>query len=290
MTSIEPPSSIEIFNRTNSSPILSWKGKSFQQIMSIIKKNAQDISLNDLDTNSLPRTYFLPNPLKIYRREINIIDSSICNPRTSTTINEMGLPNGTITVSTYSINGLVTLMNPKTPDIQMENPLYNVCQYDDMNNIYVPVTNIQANSLRRLRSNGKMKTNYYTDTNQYLHKRSKTFQQNQFHYQSQTTTDPEKCDGRNLQNVYKTNNTRFETTGSVSSSSRIARLSYDTISGQSKYGNLLHYGANYNGYNIKLKKGQGFPMTRTPIFPNRKLPIKEDTDATTPTCNIIRPL
>lgn len=257
-----PPN--EVFNKSDSSPFISWKGKSLQQIITVIKKNdTKNISLTGTDIN---KTFFLPNPLNIYRRELNLSDSSFCNTRFSTTINEIDLPNGTVLNSTKYSNGLVTLINPKTPEYQMENPQYNVCRYDDDTDVFVPVTNIQANALRRLRSSGKIKNTYFTDTNQYLHKRSKTFQQNQFHYQSQTTTDPSLCDTRNLQNVYKNSNEQFETQGSVTSSSRVSRLKYNTISSQEDYGNLLYYGSNYNGYNIKLKNKSGFLMTKTPTF------------------------
>ena len=70
-------------------------------------------------------------------------------------------------------------------------------------------------------------------------------------------------------NVYKPSNYQFATQGAVSSSSHISRLNYDTISSQEKYGNMLYYGSNYNGYNIKIKKGKGYPMLSSPSFPPR---------------------
>ena len=62
----------------NKVPLIEWKGQTFNQIHSVIKKN-------DLANYALSgdRSKFRANPLKIYRREIVTQDISNCNPRTS---------------------------------------------------------------------------------------------------------------------------------------------------------------------------------------------------------------
>jgi hypothetical protein len=47
----------------NEMPYFSWKGKTFTQITSIIKKNA----MSNIDSK---HSIFMPTPLKLYRREI----------------------------------------------------------------------------------------------------------------------------------------------------------------------------------------------------------------------------
>jgi hypothetical protein len=76
-SSITPPSN----NLKNS-----WRGKTFQEVSSQIQRNAGLHPTQSDNTN-----LFLPNPLKIYRREIG---TTPCHSRTSLKIDVLNQPNG----------------------------------------------------------------------------------------------------------------------------------------------------------------------------------------------------
>jgi hypothetical protein len=148
---------------------IQWKGLTFNQVYSFINKN----------TNSNPNI-FLANPIKHYRREIANQEVSTCNIRTSTSIDILNRPNGTINnTNVTQINGLVNTLDNNLPN--------NSCEtFENCNIVLSPADNAK----RRVRSSGMIKrkfdhTNnnkYYTSTSQYLVSRELTFQQNQYNY------------------------------------------------------------------------------------------------------------
>jgi hypothetical protein len=157
-------------------PVVSWKGKTITQITSSIKKNNVNIDYSD------NRSFFLPNPLKIHRREIvNPIDMTNCYPRTSLRIDEFDRPNGSINnTSSTNKNGLVNTLDNTLPNNTCEEP--GTCT-----KYFSP----SENAKRRCRSSGIIKpkynptnnfSSYYTDSKQYLVSRNKTFLQNQYNY------------------------------------------------------------------------------------------------------------
>lgn len=188
----------------------SWKGKTFNQITSVIKKN---IGSNNTSKHSL----FIPRPLKIYRREIasttstsNSSNPYTCNGRISTSIDLINMPGGSIVVNSGSGNskGLVN-----TLDINLTSNKYEIpgsCQID-VKTCMSQVTNAR----RRVRSSGIIKkqfdltknndTTYHTSTNQYLVSRNKTFQQNQYYYIRQGNSNVKPGDSLSVQNVYSSN-------------------------------------------------------------------------------------
>ena len=95
-------------------------------------------------------------------------------------------------------------------------------------------TNINANV--GVDSSGVLLKKYYTSNNEYLKARCRTFDQRSFHF---TNADGDLiancCDssryvsGNCSKVVYKPNNTQFSTQGAVSSSDRLFRLRYNTI-------------------------------------------------------------
>jgi hypothetical protein len=164
----------------NQIPLVPWKGKTFNQIHSTIKKN--DLSNYTLSGN---RNYFAKGgqPLKIYRREIATTGTDACNARSSSSINEFSRPGGTV-INTSSTNsdGLVNTVTPDIPNNKCET--YESCSV---------VLSPSDSARRRVRSSGminrKFKTTtdinnhtYYTSSGQYLNSRNKTFQQNQYNY------------------------------------------------------------------------------------------------------------
>ena len=174
-------------------PIVSWKGKTFTQITSSIKKNSGNFAGSTVTQPKYKKgkfvgnvtthpNFFLPNPLKIYRREIaNTIDMSNCYQRTSLKIDEIDRPGGSIVnTSVTKINGLVN-----TLDFTLQN---NKCEEPGTCSVFLSPAD---NARRRCRSSGMIKkkynpannfSSYYTDSKQYLVSRNKTFLQNQYNY------------------------------------------------------------------------------------------------------------
>jgi hypothetical protein len=169
----------------NAMPYVSWKGQTLQQITSKIKKNQveadQPISRWNL---------FRAQPLKIYRREIGLgTETPTCNSRISASIDQFQMPNGyIITENTENKSGLVnTLETPTTTNLS-ENGNCTIAEEDRHAHAYVcPVENAK----RRVRSSSglirrsfKPANNndlaYFTNTNQYLVSRNRTFKQNQY--------------------------------------------------------------------------------------------------------------
>jgi len=156
----------------DSIPIIPWKGETLNQLTSFIKLNKPQ------DTGSLVAK-FKANPLKIHRREIASTTVDVCNPRTSTSIDLINSPNGTIVNTQSTIkNGIENTLDINTPN--------NSCH-----NTESCVLSTAENARRRLRSSGMIpkkydvnrnNDTYHTSTKQYLTSRNKTFSQNQYHY------------------------------------------------------------------------------------------------------------
>jgi hypothetical protein len=138
-----------------------------------------------------------------------------------------------------------------------------------------------------------IKNNYSTSSQEYLHTRNRTFQQNQFNYvvSGNRTAEP----GTNLasNNVYRTqseaastctsktpvyykpSNSKFAQQGAVNSGSYLLRKKFDTITDNTvmyrkAYGNqvasAMGYGSAQGVYTYKDKIA--FPVKKTPVFPS----------------------
>jgi hypothetical protein len=153
--------------------IISWKGKTFNEISSSYKKNNGD---NGAD-NIIHQGIFRANPLKIYRRERGATN---CNERISTRISILDSPGGTTVNSKSSICiGNKTIVDFNLTENKSERPGNSAVCFS-----------AAEHAKRRCRSNGIIKKNYdvnknndqyYTNTNQYLESRQKTFDQNQYY-------------------------------------------------------------------------------------------------------------
>jgi len=209
-------------------------------------------------------------------------------------------------------NGLVNINDPNLPNLSGEYPGSSCDQSfpTTTSNIINRCLSTQNNALKRVRSSGmiirKFNNNrnndtYYTSSSQYLNSRNKTFGQNTFHmlrkgdatclpgsaasqqnvYASNISAhcsgDPTTYDPLQTSYIpvyYKPNNTRFAEQGAVSSSSRILRLKYDTITDAgskltSAYGkgtaNALAYSTTDSSlYSMKTK--MGYPNKKTPVI------------------------
>lgn len=142
---------------------VSWKGRTFNQIISKMKKNT---------SSQTGANIFIPPPVKQYRREIDTEDN--CS-RASISLADFFRPGATI-VNSATGAGVHTvdfnLVNDTT-----EKPIAQVstqacaqsCSQSD-------------NAKRRMRSAGAPKQNYYTSTAQYLQNRNIGNSQNNYQY------------------------------------------------------------------------------------------------------------
>lgn len=185
--------------------IISWKGQTFNQITSYIRRNGEVDSTLNVGSNIFKRG----RPLKIYRREIVVPTENSCNQHTSTRIDILNAPGGSITNSIVNTGGLVNTIDFNLTENLSERPgtVSNaVCARN--------VGNTQYNALRRLRSGGMVKkqfdisTNkqtYYTNSQQYINSRNLSFNQNQYYYIRTGNTSSKPGDSLSTNNVYVTN-------------------------------------------------------------------------------------
>ena len=170
---------------------VSWKGQTFNQIVTKLKKNKNDVTSTNI---------FLSSPVKQYRREL--VTTNICS-WSSATINmdDFNVPGGTV-VNSATKKGIFTV-DINLPNDTTERPINNSCA-------------IRANDARRrMRSGGNIKSvanagmsntvKYCTSAIQYLEKRNKKFDQN--NYSVLKYGDPTFNDGipSTTQNVYTAN-------------------------------------------------------------------------------------
>lgn len=165
---------------------ISWKGRTLNQITSTIQKNSLSKGAGSGDN------IFRAMPLKIYRREIatNVPTSKCVNSRVSSSIDELTRPGGFVLPN--------STMNPDNKG------QVNTLEYSapgNLNETYGCVgfgkgaktsyNCAEDNARRRCRSSGIIKRiydparseiAYFTNTNQYLVSRSKTFLQNQYRH------------------------------------------------------------------------------------------------------------
>lgn len=294
----------------NTIPLISWKGKTFTQISANLQKN--DSMTADVNRTNLFRALPMKIYRKEIGALVKTTDNLVCNSRASQSVQNFEIPGGTVTTDTtkYSnVNGLVnTLDIPYLSDNRTDHPCSSCdvsMQTSDTNtSLYIRNLSQQDNARRRVRSAGmirrkfdttKNNDTYYTSTNQYLNSRNRTHSQNQYHnirqgsgtakpgssyttenkYASNTVSH---CSTTDLSTnyvpvYYKPNNSKFAEQGAVTSSNRLVRLKYDTITKagltfRSALGtsveNALAYGVPENGYTIKDKIG--YPLNKTPTF------------------------
>ena len=185
---------------TKSNLVIPWKGKTFNQITSLIQMNSRGES-GSLSTNN----YFRALPILLPRREIvtSQNQNSLCSSRISTSIDIFNQPGGSIINSTVTTNknGLANTIDNTLPNNSCEVP--GTC---------LAFVSPAENAKRRVRSAGMIKrqfdissgnnANYYVDRNQYLTSRSLTFEQNQYNFIRQGNASVKPGDTLSSQNVY----------------------------------------------------------------------------------------
>lgn len=278
----------------NEAAYVSWKGQTFTQITTLIRKNK-------IDRSSTTNMYS-SNPLNIYRREVASINNNKCSGslRTNIRVNSFEQPGGysisNIQSKHIGVESILDKQLVKTKNQQNEHScsdsIYSVPHYVKDISSQNKCLSTQNNALRKARSSGKIKQNFYSTTNQYLYSRKKTFEQNQFNYLktgSKTSVPGSDAASKNTYTnggvsfnaegralscpvVYKPSNYNYSKNGAVDSSTRMNRMKYDklnTISASYKgvYGNAMENsyanGVPTPGYNIK--DIIGYSLTKVPI-------------------------
>jgi len=195
-------------------PTVSWKGKTFQQIASSIKKN----------TNTAEGTYFASRaqPIKHYRRELVLSDTpSTSNQRISMSVDNVNAPGTTIVNSstcygTDCVAGIALNLDMNLTEILSERPCYPSSTQtpntgDDPSSDFSQA----AFARRRVRSSGVISrktrpgtTNdmYKTSNAQYLESRGLTFKQNQYNYVKEGNRSVIPGDVMSMNNIYVGNN------------------------------------------------------------------------------------
>ncbi len=183
--------------------IISWKGRTFNQITSYIRKNGGVNSAVNVGTNIFNRL-----PLKIYRREIAVPTETTCKQGHAMRLDLLNAPGGTITNSAVNAGGLVNTIDFNLTENTSERP-GSACD-----NVCPSAGSSQSNALRRLRSGGMMKKQfdlstskqtYYTNSQQYINSRNRGFNQNQFYYTRVGNSSSKPGDSLSTNNIYATN-------------------------------------------------------------------------------------
>ena len=279
---------------------VSWKSKSLYQIVSGIQKNtsAMDVSANNR---------FLPQPLKLYRKEI--ASRPFTNPtvpRTGVSIDEINRPGVAITIHSYKTN-VITGLDKIVLDAQDSGATSNSTEHPGKCVSFTTnglCLSQETNARRRCRSGGMIKNNYSTSAQEYLHSRNRTFQQNQFNYTVSGNTIAQPGTNSASKNVYRTqgvissaiydpsgslsgckrmrhpftnvyykpSNSKFAQQGPVDAGSYLLRKKFDTITDNTvmyrkAYGNQV---ASAMGYG----SAQGVYTYKDKIaFPVKKTPV-----------------
>ena len=162
--------------------IIQWKGRTFNEVVSVKKKNEPTGS-----------NMFKANPLKIYRREINVDN---CNEKTNASVFMMETPGATIVNSQASnCSGSQQVVDFHYNENKCERP----CSVAGL-----PFSK-SGDALRRVRSSGMNNRKFYSSTKQYLESRSRTHQQNQYYYVRQGDDSVVPGTTGAIQNVYSSN-------------------------------------------------------------------------------------
>lgn len=306
-------------------PYTSWKGKTLSQITANIRENAVIDPYATNTLNIATKLIMNPQPMKLYRKEIASAPLTTCNRRTSVKISDlMEIPGGNIVNSINTNNDLVNINDYNLPNLLGDYPgssCDTTIVHQNGNNLVNRCLSTQNNALRKVRSAGMISRNfnkyknndtYYTSTKQYLDSRNKTFVQNTYHMlrkgdatclpgsaasqqnvyasniASHCSGNPDTYDPLQTSYIpvyYKPSNNKFAEQGGVSSSTRLLRLKYDTITdaGQklsSTYGKetasaLAYSTTNSSIYSMKAKVG----------YPNKKTPVIKQYSSNLETCD-----
>lgn len=282
-----------------------WKGKTFDQVFSVIKKN-------NVQSDISKKTLLKSLPLKIYRREICSSNGNNRNSQ-SITLNH-DIPGGTIIrensdciMNIQEINKNIKHEDPCSEGHVLEN---------ELNSKNLNSLNQQTSALRRVRSSGMHRNiapysnthsiksanescnigkdsfnkgnKNFSSAREYMYNRNKTFQQNSFN-RLRSGTNEQPGTSNTINNIYSSNNvshcnddsyvkvhynpsnSKFSQNGAVCSGTRLLRLKTDTIRDvsskmESSFGKQTANAMSKGIQTYTLKDKIGFPNKCTPCF------------------------
>ena len=179
----------------------------------------------------------------------------------------------------------------------------------------------QNNALRRVRSSGmivrkfnasKNNDTYCTSTSQYLDSRNKKFVQNTYHmlrkgdstsipgsaasqsnvyasniasHCSGSSTDYDPLTTSYIPVYYKPSNSKFAEQGGVSSSTRLLRLKYDTITSAGQTLKTTFGNANANAFAYSTTDSSVYSLKTKTGYPNKKTPVINPYSGELKTCD-----
>lgn len=173
--------------------IISWKGRSFNQIVAGLKRNTNSTVIQKSNLHA-------PQPMRHYRKEIANI--SVCS-RASISLDNFMSPGGTI-VNTNSTN------QTRSTEVAEFGLTVNKSERPTTSCDTVACSKA-SDARRRVRSSGNVKrvsisskTNdrYYTSSNEYLVSRNLTIAQNQYSYVRFGDATAEPGSAKSLKNIY----------------------------------------------------------------------------------------
>jgi hypothetical protein len=179
-------------SRLKTHAIIDWKGTTFHQVSAGIKYNTK-INLAAVG----PGDIFRARPLRIYRKEIAGSTTEHCN---IVSIDDINKPGGAITTSVVNDRGL-----------EIANYSNSLCDTNELCSAFLSAEN---NARRRVRSSGMIKPKfnanihgdtYYTTSGQYLSKRNRAFDQNQYFHIRIGDNTSKPGSANTIQNVYSAN-------------------------------------------------------------------------------------
>ena len=171
---------------------VSWKGKTFNQVVAGLKMNTRTFS---------KESFFLPPPVKHYRLEI--ANTQACNTRAGDVFYQ---PGGTVVTTSSNSAAYTSELNIQD---NMQCKSVDCVKADD--------------ARRRVRSSGNIRnTSYCTSSNEYMISRSKTIKQNEYSHVRYGDPSYKPGSPESIQNVYQPNG--------LSHCSKVAISGYDTSS------------------------------------------------------------
>ena len=307
--------------------ITKWKKYVAQQRIATRQKNTtiMDTSANNYVDDTVKRTgirsnIFIPQPLKIQRKEIASVPIRGTASRSDMTIESLERPGATIQLTDRQLAAAthldaIVLDQKQTHSSSVSNDHPGRCQSFTAGGVCLdPATNAR----RRCRSSGVMKPNYNSTSYQYLSNRNMTFQKNQYQFvQSGNTSTVPGTSGAS-QNIYRTqgsassqaiytpngalstctamsrpftpvyykpNNPTFARQGAVDSSSYILRRKFDSVTRsvaafRPVYGNAV---ASAMGYGIA---DSVYTYKDKIGYPLKKTPVISPYKPTNNCCNV----
>ena len=173
--------------------IISWKGRSFNQIVAGLKRNTNTTVIQKSNLHA-------PQPMRHYRKEI--ANASVCS-RASIRLDDFMSPGGTI-VNTSSTN------QTRSTEVAEFGLTVNKSERPTTSCDTIACSKA-SDARRRVRSSGNVKrvsisskTNdrYYTSSNEYLVSRNLTIAQNQYSYVRFGDDTAEPGSNKSLKNIY----------------------------------------------------------------------------------------